>query len=606
MPGIAGIISRLPAANCLRTVQTMTAAMQHETFHTLGTFSVAELGVYGGWVAHENSFAAAQVFENEARDVALIFCGEVFAEPEVQAQLRREGYQLPETGGAWLVHLYEARGDKFFEELNGLFSGLLIDRRQKKTFLFNDRFGMERVYWHETADAFYFATEAKALLRVLPELREFDADGVAHFFGVGCTMGWRSLFRGIQLLPGGSLWKFECGVCRKDKYFSPTSWENQPVLSAADYEEQFAATFKKILPQYFAAPVPIGVALTGGFDTRMMMACRPELAVQPVCYTFAGVSQRTLDDKIAARVAAACGLDHQLLPLGNDFFTDFAEHVDRTVFISDGTFGVTGAHEIYFHRVARQLSPLRLTGNYGSEVFRGVSTFKPLGLASGLFAPGFALSVEVAAGQLAVHRTHPHTFALFREIPWNLFGSVSAGRSQVTFRTPYLDNALVKLAYQSPLHLRKSSLPASRLVRANSTNLGEIPTDRGFGGNNSGPGFWWRRAFAEVTFKLDYYSNEGLPRKVSLLNPVFGYTTKKLGLAGMHKYLRYSNWFRRELGGYVRERLEVTQARHGKYFNSQFVTTMAARHAAGSANLSSEINAVLTLEAIERLLLKAH
>lgn len=606
MPGIAGIISRLPAANCLRTVQTMTAAMQHETFHTSGNFAVAELGVYGGWVAHENSFAATQVFENETRDVALIFCGEVFVDPEVKAQLRREGHQFSETGGAWLVHLYEARGDKFFEELNGLFSGLLIDRRQKKVFLFNDRFGMERIYWHETAEAFYFATEAKALLRVLPELREFDADGVAHFFGVGCTMGWRSLFRGIQLLPGGSLWKFEGNGCRKEKYFSPSSWENQPMLKAEDYEEQFAATFKKILPQYFAAHVPMGVALTGGFDTRMMLACRPELMVKPVCYTFAGVDHRTLDDKIAARVAAACGLDHQLLPLKNDFFTDFAEHVDRTVFISDGTFGVTGAHEIYFHRAARELSPLRLTGNYGSEVFRGVSTFKPLGLTPNLFAPGFGASVEIAAGQLAIHRTHAHTFALFREIPWNLFGSVSAGRSQVTFRTPYLDNALVKLAYQSPAHLRKSSLPASRLVKANSQILGEIPTDRGFGGSNSGPKFWSRRVFAEGTFKLDYYSNEGLPRKLSLLNPVFGYATKKLGLAGMHKYLRYSHWFRHELGGYVRERLAVAQARHEIFFNPQLLGEMAARHAGGRDNFTPEINAVLTLEAIERLLLKAH
>ncbi len=606
MPGIAGIISRLPAANCIRTVQTMTAAMQHEHFHTPGNFSVAELGVYAGWVVQENSFAAGQVFENETKDVALIFCGEVFAELEVKAQLRRDGHQFAETGGAWLVHLYEARGDKFFEELNGLFSGLLIDRRQKKVFLFNDRYGMERVYWHETADAFYFATEAKALLRVLPETREFDADGVAHYFGVGCTMGWRSLFRGIQMLPGGSLWKFEGNTCRKEKYFSPTSWENLPVLSAADYEAQFAATFKKILPHYFAASAPVGLSLTGGFDTRMMLACQPELAVKPVGYTFAGVGHKTLDDKIAARVAAACGLSHQLLPLQKDFFADFADHADRTVFISDGTFGVTGTHEIYFHRLARQLSDVRLTGNYGGEVFRGISTFKPIGLNPQIFNPGFALAVDVAAGQLVIHKTHADTFAIFREVPWNIFGSVAVGRSQVVIRTPYLDNALVKLAYQSPPALRKSALPASRLVAANRKILNEIPTDRGYAGNNSGPAFLGRRIFSEVTFKLDYFSNEGLPQKLSLFNPAFRYTAAKLGWAGMHKYLRYSQWFRRELSGFVRERLDTARARHEKYFNPQFLAQVAARHAGGRENFMPEINAILTLEAIERLLLKAH
>ena len=607
MPGIAGIISRLPAANCLRTVQTMTAAMQHESFHASGNFSVAELGVFAGWVAHENSFASSQVFENETKEVALIFCGEVFAEPATQAQLRRDGHQFSETGGAWLVHLYEARGDKFFEELNGLFSGLLIDRRQNRVFLFNDRFGMERVYWHETADAFYFATEAKALLRVLPATREFDADGVAHFFGVGCTMGWRSLFRGIQLLPGGSLWKFANGACRKEKYFSPASWEGQPALTAEDYEAQFAATFKKILPRYVESPVPVGLALTGGFDTRMILACRPEFSVQPVCYTFCGATRRrTLDDLIAARAAAACGLPHELLPLGRDFFADFAAHADRTVFISDGTFGVTGAHEIYFHRLARTLSAVRLTGNFGSEVFRGVTTFKPSGLTPRLFSPGFAASVDVAAGQLAQHRAHADTFSLFKEIPWNLFGSVAAGRSQVTFRTPFLDNALVQLAYQSPQHLRKSSLPAARLVAANDPQLAAIPTDRGYAKKNSGLKFFGRRLFAEVTFKLDYHHSEGLPRKLSALNTPFRAAMRGLNLAGMHKYLHYSNWFRGELNGYVRERLAVARARHEKFFNPEFVGALAERHAGGRDSFTPEINAVLTLEAVERLLLRGH
>ena len=604
MPGIAGIISRQPAAANARLVKTMVAAMQHESFHVAGNFAVAELGVHVGWVAHENSFAATQVFENEAKDIALIFCGECFAEPEIKAQLRRAGHQFAEAGGAWLVHLYESRGDNFFEELNGLFSGLLIDRRQKKVFLFNDRFGMERIYLHETADAFYFATEAKALLRVLPELREFDADGVAQFFGVGCTLGWRSLFRGIQILPGGSCWKFENGLCRQEHYFSPASWEGQPALTADEYEAQFQATFKKILPRYFESTVPVGMALTGGFDTRMILACRPELAMKPVCYTFAGVSHRTLDDKIAARVAAACGLEHKLLRLQKDFFTDFAAHADRTVFISDGTFGIQGAHEIYFHRVARKLSALRLTGNYGSEVFRGISTFKPLGLSPQIFNSRYAPAVSAAAGELITHKQHADTFALFKEIPWNLFGSVAAGRSQVTFRTPYLDNALVKLAYQSPASLRKSSMPASRLVKATNKTLSEIPTDRGYGGDNSGPGFFARRAFAEVTFKLDYFNNEGLPQKLSLLNPAFRATAAALDLAGMHKYLHYSNWFRQELSAYVREKIAVARDQQGKYFNQDFLDQMAVRHAGGRENFAPEINAVLTLEAIERLLFR--
>lgn len=605
MPGICGIISRLPAANCVRTVQTMTATMCHEAFHRSGEFAASDLGVYAGWVAHENSFADNQVFENETKDVALVFCGEVFAPAETKAQLRREGHQFSETGGEWLVHLYEARGEKFFAELNGLFSGLLIDRRQKKVFLFTDRFGMERVYWHETPEVFYFATEAKALLRVLPETREFDADGVAHLFGVGCTMAWRSLFRGVQILPGGSVWRFTGGTCHREKYFSPSEWEQLSPLPAAEFESRFAETLKKILPGYFTGHMPVGVALTGGLDTRMIMACLPK-EVQAVCYTFTGKGRRTLDDSISQKVAAACGLRHELLPLREDFFSDFGGHADRSIYLSDGVFGIAGTHELYFHRQARGLSDVRLTGNYGGEVFRGISTFKPQRLASQMFDPGFAPAVTVAAGQLSVYRAHPTTFSIFREVPWMIFCAAPPGRSQITMRTPYLDNELVKLAYQLPEELKNSSHPSARLVKANDRLLSGIATDRGFAAKNSGPAFLARRFWSEFTFKLDYYNNEGLPRKLAAFNPMFREFMRTTNLAGLHKYLHYSQWFRRELNAFATERLAVARARHEKFFDPKFLGSIAARHASGRENFMPEINAILTLEAIERLLLRQH
>jgi asparagine synthase (glutamine-hydrolysing) len=175
----------------------MVACMEHERFYTSGTCFFQEIGVYGGWIAHKDSLAAGQVFFNEDKDIALLFSGECFVDPETLAGLRQRGHRLEENDGAWLVHLYEEEGDRFFEELNGLFSGLLIDRRQRKALLFNDRYGVERVYWHKTQDSLYFASEAKALLRVLPELRRFDEEGIGQFLAFGCTFNPRTLFRGI-------------------------------------------------------------------------------------------------------------------------------------------------------------------------------------------------------------------------------------------------------------------------------------------------------------------------------------------------------------------------------------------------------------------------
>jgi|ERR1017187_201362 asparagine synthase (glutamine-hydrolysing) len=601
MSAIAGVINRKHTAGYERAVKDMVAVMRHESFYTTGTFYDPELEVFVGWVAHENSFADRQAFQNEHKDITLVFSGECFVDAKTKNQLKQNGHSFSETGGDCLVHLYEEQSEKFFEKLNGLFSGLLIDQRRRKVFLFNDRYGMERIYWHETPDAFYFASEAKALLRVLPQLRAFDREGVAQFFGVGCALAGRTLFRNVQLLPGGSRWVFENGSVCREQYFSPATWEAQPKLSEPDYEACFHVTFQKILPRYFASDSKIGIALTGGLDTRLIMACHPHDRRHETSYTFTGPTGRTLDDHIAARVAATCGLEHQLLRLGPDFFANFAAHADKTVFITDGCSGILGAHEIYFHQQARQLATLRLTGNYGSEICRAISTFKPLGLALEIFNPDFLPAVNAAAGQLAAGKTHPDTFAAFQEVPLNLFGNMAAGRSQISFRTPYLDNEIVALSYQCPASLKRSSLPTMRLVKACHPALDRIPTDRGFISDRSDPEIFLRRAFAEVTFKLDYCSNAGLPRPFGPLDPVFKSVVNALGIAGLHKFLKYSTWFRTGLAPLVRERLAAASTEANGIFNAAFISQVAEQHISGRRNFLAEINAILTLEAVERL-----
>jgi asparagine synthase (glutamine-hydrolysing) len=604
MPGIVGIISDKPAVECESLVRTMVASMKHEPFYVSGTHSVPEIGVYVGWVAHENSFAADQVFFNEDKNIALVLCGECFVDPDTVASLRQRGHRLEKNDAGWLAHLYEEEGDRFFEKLNGLFSGLLVDQGRKKALLFNDRYGSERIYWHQAQDSFYFASQAKALLRVCPKLRAFDEKGVAQFLTYGCTVEERTLFRDIQLLPAASVWSFERGHCRKRKYFSPETWESQPSLSAEAFQSAFQETFKRVLSRYFESQAKIGISLTGGLDTRMIMACRPDSVGNVVCYTFSGETGETFDDRIAAQVAKVCGVEHQLLRIDSDFFSHFASHVDRTVYVTDGCSGATGAHEIYFNKQAKRLASVRLTGNYGSEVLRGVSTFKPLRLSPALFNPEFKHCMYSAPGSLGNGNTHPITFAAFREIPWNLFGSLAAGRSQVSFRTPYLDNEIVALAYQAPDSLRRSPLSAWRLIKANSSLLSRIPTDRRPSTDTPRPAAILRRFFSEATFKLDYLNNEGLPGWLSPFDPIFTRVTSRLKIVGLHKYLHYRRWYQLELADYVQNVISDALNQQAVFWNCDFLRPMASDHIKGHKNYTPEINAVLTLEAVQRLLIK--
>lgn len=589
MPGILGIISPSPSEESSRLVNTMTGAMMHEGFYKSETCSAPEMGACAGFVGFNDS--PDGIYSHPNRAIVLVFSGECFIGTEL-------------ANGETLSRMYEQEGERMLEKLNGLFCGLLIDKERKKVVLFNDRYGIRRIYFHESRGNFYFASEAKALLRILPELREFDPEGVADFLTFGSTLDWRTLFRGIEIVPGGSVWTFEAGRCRKEKYFTPEMWESRAELGSDEYERLLPETFRRILPQYFNSHSKTGIALTGGLDSRMIMACRPQNNGHTTCYTFSGNNGQTRDDRIAARVAAASNVGHSLLRLEQDFFSRFPEHVDKTVFCTDGCAGAFEAHEIYFNRKARELAPIRLTGNYGSEILRGISMFKPLSLAPQLFKPNWRPIIQLRSGRLSADKARPMTFAAFKEIPWNRYGLLSAGWSQLQFRTPYLDNDLVALAFQAPEPARKSSIPSFRVVSANNAALSAIPTDRGYANGNSGLGFLSRRLFAEVSFKLDYYYSEGFPGPLAPFEPILKSAGSRLGFLGLHKFLHYSSWFQNEFAAYVCDTVAAAKFRLDDFFDPDFAEIMAAEHIEKRRNHSLEINAMLTLEAVERLLFR--
>jgi asparagine synthase (glutamine-hydrolysing) len=270
--------------------------------------------------------------------------------------------------------------------------------------------------------------------------------------------------------------------------------------------------------------------------------------------------------------------------------------------MTDGSFGVCGAHEIYLNNQARGLASVRLTGNFGSEILRGMTTFKPLGLSADLFDRDLRQRLSEQRILVAPTETHPVCLAAFKEIPWLLFGVLRAAQSQISTRTPYLDNDIVALAFRAPEELRASPSPALRLVRRSGAGLDRIPTDRGLVPasrlSSLVNSLWYR-----TSFKLDYWYHDGLPHWLSFFDSSLSGLGSRLGLLGSHKYLPYRRWFRKELLEYVQERLTDSTTRRSHLWNRAFLDRLATDHPDGRKNYLREVNAVLTLEAIERLLL---
>ena len=563
----------------------MVATLWHQPESENGIVLEPGLGVYAGWVAHAGSFAARQSRAAPGSTTSLFFAGEC---------LGRE---------ASLADHRALRAKEAVAELNGLFAGLLIDRDQRQALLFNDRYGSERLYTVEKDGAIYFASEAKALLAVLPELRTFDETGVAQWLAFGSTLGGRTLFRGIELVPSGSIWSFAPGMpLRRERYFVPTEWEPLPALNEAEFEAQLSETFASLLPDYLGGAQRVGLSLTGGLDTRMIAACLPRDIRPDVAYTYASDDDRLLDLTIARHVATARGIPHQALRIGDSFLAQFPRHLDRTVWISDGNAGALAAHELPFSELARALAPVRLTGNYGSEVLRSVSTFKRNGPGNELLDGAFAACIDAIVTEQQARVVHPVTRAAFEEVPWHLFGTLAVGRSQLTFRTPFMDNRFVELTYRAPPAARRTPAPSLRVIHDHDNALATLPTDRGVMWGSSGLGARLRRLSAEVNFKLDYWHKEGLPDALSRCGGFLG-ALSHLGLLGRHKFLAYRSWFGGTLAPYAEQVMSDARTHGLPFWNRAALGAMAREHASGQRNRLREIHAVLTLEAVRRVLL---
>lgn len=602
MPGIVGLITNLPRMQAERELCRMVESIRHESFYATRWWIDETLGVYVGWAARANSFCDGMPLGNERGDAVLVFSGEEFPEPGTAQRLKERSHDLPLDGSSYLVHLYE-EDPTFLRRLNGRFHGLLADRKQGVTTLFNDRYGMHRLYYHESKNAFYFAAEAKAILSIRPKLRRIAPRALGEFITCGCVLENRTLFEGINVLPPGSAWEFRNGSLNTRRtYFDPREWEAQETLGHEAYFQQLKEAFSRNLPRYFKGGEPIGMSLTGGLDGRMIMAWSKAPPGELPCYTFGGTYRDCRDVTVARKVAKVCGQSHQVITVGKDFLSRFPYYAERAVYLSDGCVEVNRAPDLFVNEKARQIAPVRMTGNYGSEVLRANRAFKPQHLTPGLFdselLPQFREARDTYA---ALTRTHPVTFAAFRQAPWHHYGLLSLEQMKLTVRSPFLDNDLVCTAFRAPRSALQNAETCLRLIAEGDPVLRRILADRGLAGDRSRLVNAIARSYLEFTFKAEYAYDYGMPQWVALADHFFSPFHLESLFLGRHKFYHFRVWYRDVLSSYIRAMLLDSRSLGRPYLQRRMVEAIVQGHTRGGCNYTTEIHKLLTLELVHRV-----
>jgi asparagine synthase (glutamine-hydrolysing) len=231
--------------------------------------------------------------------------------------------------------------------------------------------------------------------------------------------------------------------------------------------------------------------------------------------------------------------------------------------------------------------------------------FKAVMPPPGLFRPEFLSYIRQAENTYAeLRREHPLTFAAFRQSPWYHQGVLSLESTQLTVRSPYLDNGIVQTIFREPKLDGLNGDIRLRLIRDGSPTLAALRTDRGVGGSNRLASAF-SRAYLEFTFKAEYAYDYGMPQWVSQVDHALAPLHLERLWLGRHKLSHFRVWYRDVLSEYVREILLDRRTLSRPYLQPKAVEAMVNGHTREGRNYTSVIHKLLTLELLQRLFLDA-
>jgi asparagine synthase (glutamine-hydrolysing) len=226
------------------------------------------------------SAASNQPWVDETLGLALVFNGTVYNYKELRAELQTLGYEFRSQGDTEVVlKAYAAWGENFVARLHGMFAIAIWDATRQQLLLARDRFGIKPLYYSQTRDHFRFASNSQALLAAGDVDTGIDPVALHHHFTLHAVVpAPRTLLKGVRkLCPAHVMVVGADGHDRVSPYWqliAPSA--NRPQTEDEWLEATRAALVKAVERRRVIADVPVGVLLSGGLDSSLLVALLAE------------------------------------------------------------------------------------------------------------------------------------------------------------------------------------------------------------------------------------------------------------------------------------------------------------------------------------------
>jgi len=353
------------------TVRQMTSSIAHRGPDDEGYFLSGRLGLGFRRLSIIDLAGGHQPMSDAEETVWVIFNGEIYNYRELRAELQSKGHEFRTNSDTEvIIHGYKEWGAEVLNHLNGMFGLAIWDVKKRRLIVARDAMGIKMIYYRIARGQLMFGSEIRPLLAAENSRPEVDPVALNLFLRFRYTPSPLTIFQGIRKLAAGTMLVVEGGECREER------WYNYAPIPFSSPKEDKEAThellelYKAAVRRHLLSDVPVGILLSGGLDSGLLLALMNEQGGPWPAYTI-GYGETFEDDELAdaADTASLLGAKHITVKLEQ---AEFERSLPKIVECLEEPIAASSIVPMYFvSQRARQDVKVALIGQGPDELFGG-------------------------------------------------------------------------------------------------------------------------------------------------------------------------------------------------------------------------------------------
>ena len=385
MCGIAGEIARERPAD-LAALRAMTESLAPRGPDGSGAWAQGGVALGHRRLAIiDLSAAGGQPMHDPQLGLSIAYNGCIYNYPQLRRELQAKGHRFFSTSDTEVILKgYAEWGDDVVHHLTGMFAFAIAERDSGRVLLGRDRLGIKPLYTAEVDGALRFASSLPALLAAGGVDTRIDPVGLAHYLTFHSVVpAPQTILRGVRKVPPATLISVEPDGSRHERTYWEPVFERSPAHSGwseNDWEEAVLASLRTAVERRLVADVPVGVLLSGGLDSSLIVGLLAEAGqhgLQTFSIGFESAGDIRGDEFVYSDIVARhFGTDHHQIHIDSarmpPALTDAIGAMSEPMVSHDAV-----AFYLLSQEVARHVKVVQ-SGQGADEVFAGYHWYPPM------------------------------------------------------------------------------------------------------------------------------------------------------------------------------------------------------------------------------------